>query len=567
VPSIQGKIEFDHKGIAAVLKNGRLVVPLNQREYSWEDEHVTVLFEDLAGALASGKTYFLGTIVLTQGGSGVPEVSDGQQRLATTTILLAAIRDWFHYHNEKEHADTIEHDYLRSFDLEEVTILPRLQLNVDDNAYFIERILANPGDPERKNARTTKASHRRIERAAEIAAQFVRTIVEPYSEPMRKKELVRWVTFLNSKAQVVVLDVPEDVDAYLMFETLNDRGLRASQADLLKNYLLSQPKADRKVEAQQKWAQMIGILESIGRGDITVTYLHHYLITRHGPTRAVEILAKVKATVAGEAQALRFLSDAAEDANDYAALFNPGHQKWNEYGTATRKHLSTINRDLRVEQIVPLMFAVARYFSVKEAQRAFQLFVYWSVRFLVAGGRGGLLDRNYAIAAQKIAAGDIKTADALTDALIDIIPSDAIFETTFSEARVSAAALARYYLRALEQKAKKQAEPEWVPSDDENAVNLEHVLPENPQSGWPHIPPETASAYFRRIGNMVLLQAKKNSIIGNAPFDQKKPIFGASEFLLTQAVAACTHWGPTEIERRQKELAKLAVQTWPMRLK
>ena len=108
----------------------------------------------------------------------------------------------------------------------------------------------------------------------------------------------------------------------------------------------------------------------------------------------------------------------ADSANDYAALFNSDAKKWNEYGTSTRKHISTINRDLRVLQIRPLMFAVAKKLSVKEAKLAFKLFVFWSVRFLMVGGRGGLLDRNYSIRAQEIASGKIKTAQKTAAALL-----------------------------------------------------------------------------------------------------------------------------------------------------
>src|SRR5262249_37930542 len=162
---------------------------------------------------------------------------------------------------------------------------------------------------------------------------------------------------------------------------------------------------------------------------------------------------------------------------------------WNEYGTATRKHIATMNRDLRVYQIRPLMFSVARHFSIKEAKLAFRLFVFWSVRFLIVGGRGGLLDRNYSQRAQEVGNGKIKTAKELTDSLLSIIPSDALFETAFSEARVSQVHLARYYLRALELKKKGDPEPEFVPSDEEQTINLEHILPENPHTSWPTIDP------------------------------------------------------------------------------
>ena len=90
-----GEIGFEHIGIGTALNRNRLVVPVNQREYAWEEKHVLDLFQDFSKAINQDrKTYFLGTIVLTKGKDNVPEVADGQQRLATTTILLAAIRDY-----------------------------------------------------------------------------------------------------------------------------------------------------------------------------------------------------------------------------------------------------------------------------------------------------------------------------------------------------------------------------------------------------------------------------------------------------------------------------------------
>jgi len=210
------------------------------------------------------------------------------------------------------------------------------------------------------------------------------------------------------------------------------------------------------------------------------------------------------------------------------------------------------------------MFAVSRHFSIKEAKLAFRLFVFWSVRFLIVGGRGGLLDRNYALRAQDIGNGKIKTAKQLADSMNDIVPSDALFETAFSEARISHVYIARYLLRALELKRKGDPEPEFVPSDEEQIINLEHILPDNPQNHWPGIDPETASAYFKRIGNMVILQAKKNSMIGNSPFAEKKKVLKGSTYLLTSEVADYSVWGPNEIQDRQQNLARLAVATWSL---
>lgn len=236
---MNNKIGFEHKGIALALAHNRLVVPLNQREYSWEEQHVKDLFSDLAAAMAATtSSYFLGTVVLTKGDDEFPEVSDGQQRLATTTILIAAIRDYFFNQNDMPRANSVEDKYLSTVDLETTEQVPRLRLNVDDNSFFTDHIISRPKSKGRKT-KPTKDSHQRLKRAFEIAHEHIASTLDPYKETERAKVLVRLVKFLDDDAQVILLRVPDHLDAFLMFETLNDRGLKASQADLLKNHLLS----------------------------------------------------------------------------------------------------------------------------------------------------------------------------------------------------------------------------------------------------------------------------------------------------------------------------------------
>lgn len=558
MPGHPDTIEFEHKGIGAVLAHNRLGVPLNQREYAWEDEHVQELFSDFAGAIDNDRpTYFLGTVVFTSGGDE-PEVSDGQQRLATTTILLAAIRDYLKGIKDHARANSIEQEFLKTTDFETTDTVPRLRLNVDDNEFFKHYVIEGS-----HSVAASLESHKKIKAASELATKHIAIILEPHQKQAAKTAtLQRWVKFLRDGAQVVVLRVPDQLNAFVMFETLNDRGLKASQADLIKNYLLGLCGASI-AEGQQKWAKMKAVLESIGQGDITVTYLHHLLITKLGPTKEREVFDKVRTLANSRSKALQFLEEAAEGADDYSALYNPGATKWNEYGTSTRKCLTTINRDLRVEQIRPLMFAVARHFSVNEAKKAFRLFVYWSVRFLVVGGRGGLLDRNYSLRAQDVSKQTIKNSTQLTAAL-DIIPSDALFEAAFAEARISQDFIARYLLRALEMKAKGGSEPENIPNDEENVINVEHILPEHPGNNWPSIDKETASALYKRLGNMVLMQASKNTLIGNSAFALKKKALQESAFLLTNEVSKESKWEAKQIKDRQARLAKLAIQTWPM---
>ncbi len=556
---------FEFKGIGTLLKSGRLKIPPNQREYSWEDKHISDLFQDFQNAIRNKQgLYFLGTIVISKGSKSVPEVVDGQQRLATTTILLAAIRDYFYLNNHKEFQDAIDSEYLFKFDREQVEIVPKLSLNIDDNEYFKNRIIALPKSQERALAQATKESHRRIDFASNKAHDLIQDLVKGQTDFRNIKDLLNeWIDFIDSKATIIQLTVPDEVNAFMMFETLNDRGLKTSQADLVKNYLFHEAD-DRIQEAQQKWSKMIAMLDTLGIEDIVMTYLRHLVITLYGPTREKEIFEKIQSEVHGRSQSIIFLDKLADYADSYAAILTPTHAKWGFYPIQMSEAIMIL-RDLKVQQIRPLMLAVAKHFEQPEVIVAFRSFINWTVRFLIAGGmRGGQLEDAYGDKAHQVALGNIKTIKDLLVSLQTVIPSDGEFRTAFANARVSQHNLARYYLRALERQLTKINLPELVPSQDVSFVNLEHILPQEPSDKWLNIDAETADAFTKRIGNLTLLRTKTNADFGNADFQTKRLEFSKSPILITQRICDFENWGPNEIIERQKKLADLAVETWSL---
>ena len=560
-----GTISFDHVGIGTALSMNRLTVPVNQRDYSWEEGHVLTLFHDLSKAIEDGKSaYFLGTIVLTTPKkSDAWEVADGQQRLATSTILLASIRDYLYGRNDELLMSSIEHDFLHTIVRETRMKVPRLTLNVNDNEYFVRSVLSRPATDDRC-VRPSKESHERIHSAARLAAEHVEAITKHHSDRNRVPTLNKWVRFLQESAQVILLRVPDDLNAFVMFETLNDRGLRTSQADLLKNYLFGEA-GDRLAESQHKWSLMEGALESLEIEGILLTYLRHLTISLHGYTVERDVYEKIKERTTGQGPAIQFLDALESNANDYVALLNADHSKWNTYHPNIRRSVRTM-LEVRATALRPLMLTISRKFSSNEAEKAFRLFIRWTVRFLIAGGgRSGTVEQSYAACALRVTKGEIKTAKDLLREMKPVIPTDKEFEAAFATARVAQNYLARYYLRALELKQKGLREPEWIPNEDA-AINLEHVLPENPGSNWPQIDDETAATYYRRIGNLALLQASKNTIIGNSPFSAKKAVLQESTYQLTKQIGDQKEWGVAQITARQQQLARLAVQTWPINL-
>ena len=74
-------------------------------------------------------------------------------------------------------------------------------------------------------------------------------------------------------------------------------------------------------------------------------------------------------------------------------------------------------------------------------------------------------------------------------------------------------------------------------------------------------------AYMNRLGNLALLNAKKNELIGDAEYAVKRPIFAQSEVELTADIAKkYDTWAPEQVIKRQEELAELALKAWPIKV-
>jgi hypothetical protein len=198
--------------------------------------------------------------------------------------------------------------------------------------------------------------------------------------------------------------------------------------------------------------------------------------------------------------------------------------------------------------------------------------VSWAVRFMVVGGLGtGRLEEYYSLRAKEIRDGRVKTAEALRKAMKSIVPSDATFRQVFAAARVSKSKLARYYLRVLERQMSGEDQPELLPNENEEEVNLEHVLPQKPGQGWQKIDNEVVDAYVTRIGNFALMKEVENRNVGNEPPGDKAQVYQTSRLSLTRDVATrikeTKRWGPEEITARQSMMADLAVKAWALSLK
>ena len=557
-------IEIAPETVGHILREENLRVPLSQRSYRWEAEHVEDLYKDINGVIVDKNVdeYFIGSIVGIKS-QGKTFIYDGQQRLATTMILIAAIRDHFCTSGDQETAQIIENESLISKDRRTHEVTAHFSLNAEDHQFFHNRILLQPDAAERRAAKPQRESHKRIEKAANIAKSFVETtMASNLPAGQASNNLHRWLDFIKAGLRVIWVQVADERTAFTIFETMNDRGLKLSAADLLKNYLYAIADG-RRDEVIHKWQSMTAVLETIeGEEENVVEYVRCYWITKHGHTRTKDLYDKIKTATNNKTKALALASDLEIISQDYAAILLSSHEQWASRGANVRTKIEVL-RSLGVTQVRPLLLAALNTFSEKQFDQLLDACVSWSVRALLSGVPSGTLEGYYSRNAHEIAKGTIRKAGQVKSDMIKVIPDDSRFRLAVSTVNVANQALARYYLRAMQRCADGEREPQYIPNPG-SEVTLEHILPAKPGKGWEHLTQDEVKTNLNRLGNLVLLTGTVNSKLGNAKYSEKKTALLASQFSLTCEAGAFDRWGVAEITRRQQRLADLAVKTWPL---
>lgn len=561
--------DIAHIGIAAVLEAHRLSVPPNQRPYSWKEQQIDDLLIDLNTAIESGdKEYFLGSIVLTTGEGPRPSVVDGQQRLASVTMIYAAMRDYLDQIFDKERSISITDKYLRNSDVWAGTHEPKLKLGAQDSVFFERYVLAPLDSPERDTSKISKMmpdSNKRIAIAFDKIKSFFSPQLESTNNPITI--LKKWDEYLKNSVKVLLLKVEDESNAYKIFETLNDRGLDLATSDLLKNYLLGKAGNAGFESVRHHW---ISALSKIGESDESIfkKFIHHFWASREGLTRERQLYENIKSKIRTPKEAVKLASDLYESSSNYAAIVNPSHDLWAPMGSAAQDAISRL-QDLKMDQYKPLLLACMDTFGMnqpEEITKILRALVSWSVRFRVTQQLGSSrLERLYQDGGKKVRNENHKKAHSVIAALSESVPPDIQFKKAFSELQEDNSKIARYYLHELERCCRSKMGISVHPSTDEKKINLEHVFPKQPDlSMWTSFKQDSIDIYCYRLGNQVLLEKKKNEKLGNCAFETKKAAYRSSTIETTRIVGQKDCWSEEQIDQRQADMAELALHAWPI---
>ena len=253
------RYEANRQTIGALLSttSPRIVVPDWQRSYSWSSREIETFWQDLiafderyTGDTIEGEEYFLGSIVLVTGGP-TNLLLDGQQRLATATILLSALRDACRSHKD-DAATRLQNKYICDFDDATNKTTPMLTLNVYDRDFFRSEIQDESAIDHPRPSPDLRA-HTLIRKARE----FFESQISSHSNTLGGGQAaflwnLRIVRVLCDHMSIVAVSSSDEDNASAVFETLNDRGIGLSTPDLLRNLLLRRRSKRRQPNADSR---------------------------------------------------------------------------------------------------------------------------------------------------------------------------------------------------------------------------------------------------------------------------------------------------------------------------
>ncbi len=557
-------ISSDTTPIGQFLSNvGALKVPMFQRSYAWTDEEVRQLWLDISEAMDAEETeYFLGPMVLKKSPTQL-EIIDGQQRVATIYIILSVIRRLLRVNKDDDRAEWVNQEYFGKKDILTMELHPKFQMNEVNDSMFQKFVIA---DSEEKNIKAAakgllkKDTNNLLLQAVSIIWDAVRQRCFS-GHDFDLQSLVAIERYLRKHVYVLLLTVTDEADAYVIFETLNDRGRGLTTMDLLKNHVFEKSGGQLEVVKGQ-WAIL---RENLADIDPSERFLYHYWSSLHGRTSKSQLFRLMRKGITSPRTAVSFAKELGKASKLYAAFSMPGHTYWDDYDQRTRENLETLNL-LDAQQALPILLAAAEKFTEPEFSKLTEYLVVMAVRYNLIGElRTGVLANYYVDVPKKIRSGDILKAAKVFREIRTIYPSDDDFLQSFSTKILRDARKARYLLIEIE---KQTFDGSRRIDDDPKKVNLEHVFPRNPSHEWKEtidsIQEDERTDYIYRIGNLALVSSASNRGLGSKGFAKKKELLysGTKDIFYTSVLTSYKSWLKADIEDRQRKLAAKAVETW-----
>lgn len=537
----------------------QFMIPVFQRDYSWNEAECLQLWRDVLQIASdpSDRGHFIGSVVYISTGDTSAAFTrwlliDGQQRVTTLTLLMAALRD----HIE-------ETGWTGSDDGPTAKRVERYFLtNVEEGGSRRSKLVLRRRDQDTLRAilDRTEPPEEPSERIQDNYEWFREQLVEADPEAVYR-----------GISRLVVVDVTLDRgtdDPQLIFESLNSTGIDLSQSDLIRNFILMRlPEKEQTRLYDAYWSKIEGLFR--GSEKTFDAFVRDYLALRTQAAkqdRGDEIYFTFRRAFGQVGPELEHLLQELLRFARYHAAFSLGIGSPEE----VREPLRRLRRLVDVPAIL-----IMRLFECHEVdgtlggadfRKAVELIESYVFRRAICGEQtrgywqifanlAYRIDRAHPL--DSLAVGLARQRDAYR------FPDDGEFREALTERDVYGKRVCFDLLDRLENDGSKE------PSDT-SSYSIEHIMPQNEKlsADWRRMLgtkwPELQKTWLHRLGNLTL--TGYNSKYSDRSFAEKKRIpggFEESSVRLNKYVREQEQWTQAEIVARGKALARRAVGIWP----
>ena len=578
------------QSIEEVLNRGFYLIPRFQRPYSWTADNVGDFWSD---TIQSDSTdYFIGSVIVYETGEvgeqrrTSPEyaIVDGQQRLTTITILLAAIRDSLkalagEFASKSPDLDgecTELATGVQAFIERGDRRARRRRILTTETGYPYLQTYVQSIDADGPEKQPARADEKRIEAALTYFQKQLDDLVDAtrkdptIPQEGRDRTAVDRLEEVRDRVlnlSVILVVVTNEDDAYEIFETLNTRGQDLNLADLVRNFLLRdlREEAEGVDSARSRYAN---ILESLYEPEAPIDpaqFILHSWLSREDYTSGKKLFRDMKKRVQGPEPKKRLLASLEVDAPLYRKARYPRQADWGQFPDIGESIDALIV--FRMTQPLPLVLAALRAYSerrltLKNMRRLLSAIESFHLRFTAIAGKSssGGISKRYAGAAQRMSRADASKTGGVVNELLgrlrESAPTKAEFEVGFGELRYSSDVIAQKQLVQYVLRRFYEEGSEGSVKVDFSAMTIEHLASERAANAYEQLDP----AQYGSIGNLILVSQDVNRKLANHPWSEKIKILREQrEIWIPPEVLDADSWAAEQITSRLKLMSESAL--------
>lgn len=540
-----------------LVEPARYIIPLFQRGYRWGPNEWGVLWEDLVNIASApqGENHFMGFLVMEDEAApgSIPcyYLVDGQQRLSTSSILLAAIRNVARENGHQDLSQDIDGQYL-----------------VHSRKSGDVRYRLLPKDRDRSDYKALiDGGNQKPQGAMADALNFFMGEIQAHTGGDAKK-LEDFCNAVVHRLQFVSAVLPESQNAYEVFKGLNSKSVGLGESDLIRNLMfMNAPQNTHEEFDRDGWkpledafAKQPGAALDRKEEKLFSQFFRHFLMVDSYVGRsdaAVDFEKKFAKRCKTE------LWDVAEELKEAVRYYTIIRSREGDENGTVAQSLKGLN-ELDSSTTYPLLLALfARRakggITDEQLAKCIEMLRGFIFRRYICKYNGRGYGRRFS-GANDLLAGNEDPVAALRDFLIDYgWPSNEKFQLAFEQFPFYENGYAKEMLAGIE-RAQKHREPA-----DMARSQVEHVMPQTLTDQWREMLGTDAESihdkWLHMPGNLTL--TGYNQQLHNDTFEAKCNIYEKSHYVITAEIPQkFTNWGEEQIRQRGRQLAEDAARVW-----